>query len=115
MTPGADSGLFLRLAKELCSASLLCAKLISYGKKTHLRFRAREVYPTDGSCRLPLIVTSADHPVVPCNAQFRSPRSPLDSAMETAAGSACPGDCAPRGNGPRIAAGLGAAASPQTR
>src|ERR1017187_10519502 len=28
----------------------------SYGKKTHLRFRGREVYPTEGSCRFPLIV-----------------------------------------------------------
>src|ERR1019366_2008812 len=27
-----------------------------YGKKTHLRFRGREVYPTEGSCRFPLIV-----------------------------------------------------------
>src|ERR1017187_6955503 len=25
-------------------------------KKTHLRFRGREVYPTGGSCRFPLIV-----------------------------------------------------------
>jgi hypothetical protein len=30
MTPGADSNLFLPLAKELCSAFLLCAKLISH-------------------------------------------------------------------------------------
>src|ERR1019366_3540156 len=29
---------------------------IPYGKKTHLRFRGREVYPTEGSCRFPLIV-----------------------------------------------------------
>src|ERR1039458_9953723 len=43
---------------------------------------------------LPAHSTSADHPVVPCNAQFRSPRSPLDSARGTGAGSACPGDCA---------------------
>src|SRR5664280_190356 len=64
---------------------------------------------------LPAHSTSADHPVVPCNAQFRSPRSLLDSARETAIGSACPGDCAPRGNVPSIAAGLGAAASPRTR
>jgi hypothetical protein len=27
-----------------------------YGKKIHLRFRGREVYPTEGSCRFPLIV-----------------------------------------------------------
>src|ERR1022692_3857612 len=27
-----------------------------YGKKTHLRFRGREVYPTEGSCRFPLMV-----------------------------------------------------------
>jgi hypothetical protein len=27
-----------------------------YGKKTHLRFRGKEVYPTEGSCRFPLIV-----------------------------------------------------------
>src|ERR1039457_2253781 len=58
---------------------------------------------------LPAHSTSADHLVVPCNAQFRYSRSSLDSAMRTATGSACPGDCAPRGNGPRIAAGLGAA------
>jgi hypothetical protein len=64
---------------------------------------------------LPAHSTSADHPVVPGNAQFRYPRSPLDSARGTGAGSACPGDCAPRGNGPRIAAGLGAAVSPRTR
>src|ERR1019366_4624541 len=49
---------------------------------------------------LPAHSTSADHPVVPGNAQFRYPRSPLDSARGTGAGSACPGDCAPRGNGP---------------
>src|SRR5664279_3591352 len=29
---------------------------IPYGKKTHLRFRGRGVYPTEGSCRFPLIV-----------------------------------------------------------
>ena len=29
---------------------------LPYGKKTHLRFRGREVYPTEGSCRFPLIV-----------------------------------------------------------
>src|SRR5664280_2000512 len=55
---------------------------------------------------LPAHSTSADHPVVPCNAQFRCARSPLDAAMRTGAGSACPGDCAPRGNVPRIAAGV---------
>src|ERR1017187_4515420 len=60
---------------------------------------------------LPAHSTSADHPVVPCTAQFRYPRSSLDSARGTGGGSACPGDCAPRGNGPRIAAGLGAAIS----
>src|ERR1019366_3744892 len=27
-----------------------------YGKKTHLRFQGRGVYPTEGSCRFPLIV-----------------------------------------------------------
>src|ERR1035437_6185661 len=27
-----------------------------YGKKTHLRFRGREVYPTEASCRFPLVV-----------------------------------------------------------
>src|SRR5664280_3545790 len=64
---------------------------------------------------LPAHSNSADHPVVPCNAQFRCARSPLDAAMRTGAGSACPGDCAPRGNVPRIAAGLGAAVSPRTR
>ena len=41
---------------------------------------------------LPAHSTSADHPVVPCDAQFPYPRSPLDSAMGTGAGSACPGD-----------------------
>jgi hypothetical protein len=30
---------------------------------------------------LPAHGTSADHPVVPCNAQFRCARSPFDSAM----------------------------------
>src|ERR1017187_6989688 len=29
---------------------------LAYGKKTHLRFRGRGVYPTEGSCRFPLIV-----------------------------------------------------------
>ena len=41
---------------------------------------------------LPAHSTSADHPVVPCNAPFRYPRSPLDLAMGRGAGSACPGD-----------------------
>src|ERR1039457_5550248 len=27
-----------------------------YGQKTHLRFRGRGVYPTEASCRFPLIV-----------------------------------------------------------
>src|ERR1019366_9929688 len=27
-----------------------------YGQKTHPRFQGREVYPTEGSCRFPLIV-----------------------------------------------------------
>src|ERR1035441_2815400 len=49
------------------------------------------------------------------SAQFRYPRSSLDSARGTGGGSACPGDCAPRGNGPRIAAGLGAARSEERR
>jgi hypothetical protein len=31
---------------------------ISYGQKTHLRFQGRGVYPTEGSCRFPLIVIS---------------------------------------------------------
>jgi hypothetical protein len=31
-------------------------QLCPYGQKTHLRFRGREVYPTEGSCRFPLIV-----------------------------------------------------------
>src|ERR1035437_4100642 len=89
--------------------------LLPYGKKTHLRFQGMGVPPTEGSCRFPLIVLQQDHPVVPCNAQFCYPHLPLDSARGTAAGSACPGDCAPRGNGSHIAAGLGAAASPQTK
>src|SRR5664280_3730513 len=29
---------------------------MSYGQKTHLRFQGRGVYPTEGSCRFPLIV-----------------------------------------------------------
>src|ERR1035438_7752699 len=29
---------------------------MSYGQETHLRFRGRGVYPTEGSCRFPLIV-----------------------------------------------------------
>src|ERR1039458_5839109 len=86
--------------------------MISYGKKPHLRFRGRGV-PDRRLMPLPAHSTSADHPVVPCNAHFRSLRSSLDSAMGTAVGSACPGDCAPRGNGSRIAAGLGAAVSPR--
>src|SRR5664280_386903 len=63
---------------------------------------------------LPAHRASSDHPAVPCNAQFRYPRSPLDSARGTGAGSACPGDCAPRGNVPHIAVRLGAAASLRT-
>jgi hypothetical protein len=55
---------------------------------------------------LPAHSTSADHPVVPCDAQFRYPRSPLDSAVGTGAGSACPGDSAPRDNVPRIVAAV---------
>src|ERR1022692_3274481 len=31
-------------------------KLRPYGQITHLRFQGREVYPTEGSCRFPLIV-----------------------------------------------------------
>src|ERR1039458_1962172 len=31
-------------------------KPISYGQKTHPRFRGRGVYPTEASCRFPLIV-----------------------------------------------------------
>src|ERR1019366_6549972 len=80
-----------------------------------LIFASKGRFPDRRLMPLPAHSTSADHPVVPCNAPFRSSRWPLDSARGTAAGSACPGDCAPRGNGPRIAAGLGAAASPQTR
>jgi hypothetical protein len=30
--------------------------LIAYGKKTHFRFRGSRVYPTEDSCRFPLIV-----------------------------------------------------------
>src|ERR1035437_3236233 len=30
--------------------------LFPYGKKTHRRFRGRGVYPTEASCRFPLIV-----------------------------------------------------------
>src|ERR1017187_2559061 len=78
----------------------------SYGQKTHRRFQGREVSPTERLMPLPAHSISADHPVVPCTAQFRSPRSPLDSAMGTGAGSACPGDCAPRGNVPRILAAV---------
>src|SRR5664280_3273631 len=86
-----------------------------------LRSRNSSSLPRKGSfpdrrlMPLPAHSTSADHPVVPCNAQFRYPRLPFDSATGTRAGSACPGDCAPRGNVPYIAAGLGAAASPRTR
>jgi hypothetical protein len=29
---------------------------MAYGQESHLRFRGREVYPTEGSCRFPLIV-----------------------------------------------------------
>src|ERR1035438_2976965 len=39
---------------------LICAskegEFTPYGKKTHLRFRGRGVYATEGSCRFPLIV-----------------------------------------------------------
>ena|ERR1035438_5180335 len=61
-----------------------------------LRSRNSSSLPRKGSfpdrrlMPLPAHSTSADHPVVPCNAQFRSPRSPLDSAMGTGVGSACP-------------------------
>jgi hypothetical protein len=34
--------------------------LNSYGQKTHPPFQGREVYPTEGSCRFPLISTSTD-------------------------------------------------------
>src|ERR1019366_2258390 len=36
-----------------CSAACLCEPLWS---RTHLRFQGRGVYPTEGSCRFPLIV-----------------------------------------------------------
>src|ERR1017187_3603762 len=35
---------------------------------------------------LPAHSTSADHPVVPCNAQFRYPRLPFDSARDQSQG-----------------------------
>src|ERR1022692_4224169 len=33
-----------------------CDRPLPYGQETHLRFRARGVYPTEASCRFPLIV-----------------------------------------------------------
>src|SRR5450759_201163 len=47
-------------------------------------------FPDRSLMPLPAHSTSADHLVVPCNAQFRYPRSSLHSARGTAAGSACP-------------------------
>src|SRR5664280_895299 len=91
----------------ISSPSRMVKKLILAARKGSL--------PDRSLMPLPAHSTSADHLVVPCNAQFCYPRSPLDSARGTGAGSACPGDCAPRGNGPSIAAGLGAALSPRTR
>src|ERR1035438_6507373 len=65
MNPEADSQIepyidireaaeFLRRSRKTIRAWARAG--ITYGKKTHPRFRAREVYPTEGSCRFPLIV-----------------------------------------------------------
>ena len=41
---------------EVSRPGLFISEPTPYGKKTHLRFRGRGVYPTEGSCRFPLIV-----------------------------------------------------------
>jgi hypothetical protein len=43
---------------------------VAYGKKTHLRFRGREVYPTEGSCRLALIVFQQAAQALPASQLF---------------------------------------------
>src|ERR1039457_6716624 len=86
-----------------------------YGKKTHLRFRAREVYPTEGSCRFPLIVLQQTTQSFLATHNSVVPARPSIRLGEQQSVLLAPGDCAPRGNGPHIGAGLGAAASPRTR
>src|ERR1019366_2897315 len=44
------------LQKPAGTEFALDALVIPYGKKIHLRFQGRGVYPTEGSCRFPLIV-----------------------------------------------------------
>jgi len=102
-------GIFLLIYAGVCYAAAEVAVSQALWSKNSSSLPRKGSLPDRRLMPLPAHSTSADHPVVPCNAQFRYPRSPLDSARGTAAGSACPGDCAPRGNGPRIAAGLGAA------
>ncbi len=87
-----------------------------YGKETHLRFRGRGVSSTEGSCRFPLVVLqqttqsflgTPNYSVIPAHPSiWQWEEEPVLLALVIDA---------PRGNGPRIAAGLGAAASPQTR
>ncbi len=48
--------LSLRPASAARAIALVFALLVAYGKKTHIGFRGRGVYPTKGSCRFPLIV-----------------------------------------------------------
>src|SRR5450759_4282965 len=53
--------------------------LSAYGQKTHLRFRGREVFPTEGSRRFPLIVLqqttqsflATHHSVIPARLSIR--------------------------------------------
>src|ERR1035437_4852092 len=46
-----------RITSRVNGATYACrVTIMSYGNKTHLRFRGREVYPTEGSCRFSLIV-----------------------------------------------------------
>jgi hypothetical protein len=45
-----------QVAQHQVMDNLLGGESWSYGQKTHLRFRGRGVYPTEGSCRFPLIV-----------------------------------------------------------
>ena len=41
-----------------------------YGQESHLRFRGREVYPTEGSCRLALIVFQQAAQALPASQLF---------------------------------------------
>src|ERR1035437_11071122 len=52
-----DRGLGTSKRLEVWLPNQVVDRLTSYGQETHLRFRG--VYPTEGSCRFPLIIVDA--------------------------------------------------------